>query len=145
MEAYGQLGYWGLFTASFLAATILPFSSEVILSAMLTNGFDAFSLLVCASAGNILGSVVNYGIGILGIRLIQEKFLRMSSAEMDRSVARFKRYGTVSLLFAWVPVIGDPLTVAAGVLRINFSLFLVLVGTGKLLRYAAIITIVSLL
>ncbi len=135
MEALTEYGYLGLFTASFLAATILPFSSEVVLSFLLLNSYDPFNTVAVATAGNVLGSIVNYALGFWGSMLILKKLLRISEKDINNAEQRFRKYGTFSLFFAWVPVIGDPLTVAAGVLKINFVLFLVLVTAGKLLRY----------
>ncbi len=135
MEALTEYGYLGLFIASFLAATILPFSSEVVLSILLLNNYDPFNAVAVATAGNVLGSVLNYAMGLGGSVLILKKLLRMSEKDINSAEQRFRKYGTFSLLFAWVPVIGDPLTVAAGVLKINFVLFLALVAAGKLLRY----------
>ncbi len=135
MNVLAEYGYIGLFMASFLAATILPFSSEVVLIYLLLNNHDPFLSITVATAGNVLGSVVNYALGFWGSFLIMEKLLRLSQQEIARSEQRFKKYGVFSLLFAWVPIIGDPLTVAAGVLKINFYLFLSLVTAGKLFRY----------
>ena len=128
-------GLAGLFVAAFLAATVLPFSSEVLLGLLLTQGMDPVPVLFWATAGNLLGSVTNYGIGLWGSRFVLEKVLRMDPDQVETACGRFQRWGTLSLLLAWVPVVGDPLTVAAGILKTRFSLFLVLVGTGKFLRY----------
>ncbi|MFO7665103.1 MAG: YqaA family protein, partial [Desulfobacterales bacterium] len=126
------------FIASFLAATILPFSSEIVLVFLLLNNHDPFISITVATAGNVLGSVSNYAIGFWGSFLIMEKLLRLSQEEIARSEQRFKKYGVFSLFFAWVPVIGDPLTVAAGILKINIYVFLSLVTAGKLFRYIMI-------
>lgn len=135
MDVLAEYGYIGLFMASFLAATMLPFSSEVVLIFLLLNNHDPFLSITVATAGNVLGSVVNYALGFWGSFLIMEKLLRLSKEEIARSEQRFIKYGVFSLLFAWVPIIGDPLTVAAGVLKINIYLFLCLVTAGKLFRY----------
>ncbi|MGP0566674.1 MULTISPECIES: YqaA family protein [unclassified Nitrospina] len=127
-----------MFTAAFLAATILPLSSEVVLSALLLNGLTPSVLVAIATLGNVLGSVVNYGLGYGGTKLFKRNFSSTSKREIDTALARYQKYGTTSLLFAWVPVIGDPLTVAAGVLRVNLSTFLLLVTIGKLGRYVVI-------
>jgi len=145
MEALSEYGYIGLFMASFLAATILPFSSEVVLIFLLLNSYDPVFSITVATAGNVLGSVVNYGLGFWGSLLVMEKLLRLSKEEIVRSQQRFKKYGVFSLLFAWVPIIGDPLTVAAGVLKINIYVFLILVTAGKLFRYIIVgISVLSL-
>lgn len=138
MELLAEYSYLGLFLSSFLAATLLPLSSELVLGALLKQGFNPYSLLFVATFGNVLGSVVNYGLGAFGGRLILHKWWRMSDPEIQRAEKRFRKFGMFSLLLAWVPVIGDPLTVAAGILKINFFLFLLLVGLGKGLRYMAI-------
>ena len=138
MEILAGYGYIGLFLSLFLAAALLPFSSEVVLGMLLTQGFNPYAALFAATLGNVLGSVVNYGLGAFGGRLVLHKWLRMPDPEIQKAEKRFRKFGIFSLLLAWVPVIGDPLTVAAGVLKINFFLFLLLVTLGKGLRYMAI-------
>lgn len=138
MEFLAQYGYVGLFIAAFLAATILPLSSEVVLTILLLNNLDPTILVIIASLGNVLGSVVNYALGFTGGILFQRKFSTASEKDLNTALGRFKKYGTMSLLFAWLPVIGDPLTVAAGVVRVNIPLFLSLVTIGKLGRYVVI-------
>ena len=135
MEILAEYGHLGLFFASFLAATILPFSSEVVLGVLLSHDFNPYVTVFVATTGNVLGSVVNYGLGVLGSQILLNKFLGISTKQIGKAENRFKKYGAFSLLFAWVPVIGDPLTVAAGILKINFVLFLFLVTMGKFLRY----------
>ena len=138
MECFAGFGYTGLFFASFLAATILPLSSEVVLSFLLLNGLNPSILVGVATVGNVLGSLVNYAIGLWGGVFLVRKVLKISESESVKAQQTFKNYGVFSLLFAWVPVIGDPLTVVAGVLKINVLLFLVLVTSGKLIRYVVI-------
>jgi len=138
VEHLAELGYIGLFIAAFLAATILPLSSEVILSALLLQGLPPNTLILIATAGNVLGALLNYALGYWASLSALKKWLRMSDNAFLNAQQRFKHYGTLSLLFAWVPIIGDPLTVAAGVLRVRLLWFLILVSVGKLLRYMAI-------
>jgi membrane protein YqaA with SNARE-associated domain len=138
MESLSEFGYVGLFTAAFLAATILPLSSEVVLSALLLSGLSPAALVTTATAGNVLGSLVNYVTGYWGGLLVVKKWLGMSEDAFVRAEQRFVKYGLFSLLFAWVPVIGDPLTVVAGVLRVRLRWFIVLVAVGKWLRYVVI-------
>lgn len=135
MEILSEYGYWGMFLSSFLAATILPLSSEVVLAILLSHDFPPVLIVFTATLGNVLGSVVNYGLGILGSWILLHKFFGISSSDIEKAENRFKKYGIFSLLFAWVPIIGDPLTIAAGMLKVNFTAFLFLVSTGKLLRY----------
>ena len=135
MEYFTEFGYTGLLISSFLAATILPFSSELVLSFLLLNGFNPITLVIVATSGNVLGSLVNYAIGLWGCMFVVNKILKISEEEYKKSEKRFHKYGIYSLLFAWVPIIGDPLTVVAGALRINIIVFFALVGLGKLVRY----------
>lgn len=135
MEFLSDYGYWGLFLSSFSAATILPLSSELVLGSLLAHGFDPCMSVGVATIGNVLGSVTNYGLGLLGSRVVFLKLFKMSDQKIKIAQCRFEKYGMFALLFAWVPVVGDPLTVVAGMLKINFVLFVVLVGIGKCLRY----------
>jgi len=138
MEVFADYGFFGLFWSSFLAATLLPLSSEVVMGVLLAHDFSPYGTLLTATSGNVLGSVVNYGLGRLGSRIVVHKIFRLPDTDMQKAEDRFKTYGVFSLLFAWVPVIGDPLTVAAGILKVNFALFLFLVGMGKLIRYLVV-------
>jgi len=138
MEVFLDYGYTGLFIASFLAATILPLSSELVFAGLLLNDLPMANLVIIATAGNSLGSETNYALGYWASQAVIQKYLKMSDEEFVKAEQRYVKYGTFSLLFAWVPVIGDPLTVIAGVLRINVMVFLLLVTTGKFARYLAV-------
>ena len=130
---------WVLFSNSFLAATILPIGSEPLLIYLLGQGMDPWQLLLWASLGNIAGAMVNYLLGRLGSEPLFRKVLRMSPEEVEGARTRFQRFGAPALLLAWVPVIGDPLTVVAGLGRLNPLLFVLLVSIGKVGRYTVII------
>ncbi len=135
MEYFSAFGYYGLFIAAFLAATILPLSSEIVLSTLLLGGYYPATVILTATAGNVLGSLVNYALGYwLSLELVK-KWLKMSEAEFEKAEQRYRKYGLFSLLFAWLPIIGDPLTVIAGILRVRLLWFVILVTLGKLLRY----------
>jgi len=138
LELFSQYGYIGLFLAAFLAATILPFSSEALLLLLIHQTGEWMVPVLAASAGNILGSVVNYWLGYRGSRLLLHKWLRLDDKTIDKAERNFNRYGVYSLLLAWLPVVGDPLTVAAGLFKTRFSLFLLLVSIGKTGRYIAL-------
>ena len=120
-------GYVGLFLSALLAATVLTFSSEAVLVGLM------------ASLGNVLGAAVNWGLGRFCLRWQDRRWFPVDKEKLDRAGRWFSRYGVWSLLLAWVPIIGDPLTFAAGVLRVNFWLFLLLVSIGKAGRYAVVI------
>lgn len=128
-----------MFLAAMLAATILPFSSEVVLAGLLTADLVPVRLLLFASVGNILGAVVNYVLGYRYGKAVALSVLRMSDKQFQRSQHMFERWGKWSLLLCWVPVIGDPLTLLCGVLRTNKTFFICVVSIAKTLRYAAII------
>lgn len=138
MEYFSELGHVGLFISAFLAATILPLSSEIVLSALLLSGLSPTTLVIIATTGNVLGSLTNYALGYWASLVVVKKWLRMSEEDFVRAEQRFVKYGMFSLCFAWVPIIGDPLTVIAGVLRVRLKWFLILVTAGKFLRYVVI-------
>jgi membrane protein YqaA with SNARE-associated domain len=144
MEAFTGLAQWGalgLFVAAFLAATILPLSSEAVLTILVLNEVNPWPLLAVATLGNVLGSVVNYALGFWGGPWLVNGVLKVSTAKLERAQQHFKQYGAWSLLLAWVPIIGDPITVVAGLLKVNFWLFLALVTVAKLARYAVVIAL----
>ena len=138
MEFFTEFGYIGLFLSSFLAATILPLSSEVVLSFLLLNNLNPVLLVSIATIGNVLGAFVNYAIGFWGSIFVIRKVIRISENEFNKAKQRFAKYGVYSLFFAWVPIIGDPLTVVAGVLKVRILIFFILVTSGKLVRYVII-------
>ena len=136
--------YFQLLIISFLAATILPFSSEVVLTTMyLSNSFETYLLLIFASIGNILGSITNWYLG-KKITIFQDrKWFPVSPDQLNRSQKYFQKYGLWSLLLAWVPIIGDPLTLLAGVLNVRFGIFFLLVSISKISRYVFILYLAS--
>ncbi len=126
----------GLFLSAFLSATLLPGTSEALLTALLLEGeADVALLLFAATAGNLLGSLVNWVLGRYFASFRERRWFPVTQASYDRAERWFTRFGSWSLLFAWLPVVGDPLTVAAGLLRVPFWRFFVLVGIGKAARY----------
>ena len=131
--------YLSLFGISFLAATILPFSSELSLAGLIsTSNFNNLLLLIAASLGNILGSVVNWLIGFYSRNFYSKKWFPFNEMQITRSSKWFEKFGKWSLLFAWVPILGDPLTLVAGLLRVRFLDFIILVAIGKVSRYLII-------
>lgn len=133
-------GYPGLFLAALVAATLLPAQSELLLLAMLASRrFDAALLLLVASAGNVLGSTINWAIGRFLAHHRGARWFPVSEAAMSKAEDRYRRFGTLSLLFSWLPIIGDPLTLIAGVLRMPLSRFLLLVTIAKAGRYLVLI------
>ena len=131
-------GYPALFLLSLLASTLIPLGSEWLLIALLFKGLDPVSLVATASIGNFLGACTSYWLGIFGSRFVEGKLLRMDREDSERAERLFARFGSWSLLFTWLPVVGDPLCLVAGVLRISFHRFALLVFTGKAVRYAVV-------
>lgn len=136
-----MVSYLLLFVIGFVAATLLPASSEVLLLSLHQQGNDALGLWLVATAGNSLGSCVNWWLGTEIRRFKARRWFPVNPVQLSRAERHFNRYGYWSLLFAWLPIVGDPLTFMAGILRVKFSLFVVLVTTGKGMRYAAILLI----
>lgn len=131
-----MISYIGLFGSAFIAATILPLQSEAVLVALLAAGaHPAWVLIVVATIGNVLGSVVNWYLGRFLLRFREKRWLPTSEHQLERAQNWYRRYGRWSLLGSWLPVVGDPLTVVAGVLREPLVPFLVLVTIAKGTRY----------
>ena len=143
LSALIHLGYLGMFLSAFLAATILPFSSEVVLSALFGSGLNGFLLLLVASVGNVLGSIVNYVLGYKFGKDIATQKLKVSDVAFTRASDMFTRWGRWSLFLCWVPVIGDPITLVAGVLRSPLWFFVFVVTISKTARYTALLYVLS--
>src|SRR5215213_899768 len=136
--------YIGLFLAALLAATIIPAQSEALLVGLLISGhYQPWLLVTVASVGNILGSILNWLLGYGIQKFKHKKWFPVKEATLDRTVNWYKRYGRWSLLLSWVPIIGDPLTVAAGVMREKLGVFILLVTLAKAGRYC-ILTLITL-
>lgn len=129
---------WSLFFSALISSTLFPGGSEALLLYRLNEGGDAITLVIIATIGNVLGSLITYAMGRLGNEAIHKKWLRMDEAKVARAEVWFGRYGMPSLLLAWLPVVGDPLCLVAGLLRSHAGLFLLLVTIGKAARYAVL-------
>ena len=127
-----------MFASAFLAATIVPFASEVTLAAAIAAGGAVPSLVVVATLGNTLGAVVNWALGRFIERFRDRPWFPADARRLERAQAWFRRYGVWTLLLAWVPVVGEPLTVIAGAMRVRIVPFVLLVATGKGLRYVVL-------
>jgi len=136
--------YLTLFISAFISATLLPSSSEVVLVAMIAQGSSSLWLLwLSATFGNVLGSCVNYWLGTQVLRFKNKKWFPVSQKGLDKAQQQFDKYGVYSLLFAWLPIVGDPLTVIGGIFKVRFSLFILLVAIGKGARYFAVIALAT--
>lgn len=131
--------YLLLFGSAFLAATILPFYSEVVLFVLLREGGNAAVLVTVATLGNTLGAVVNWLLGRYLLHFQDRRWFYFSREQVARAQRWFQRYGFWTLLLAWAPIGGDALTLVAGIMKVRLWLFVLLVGTGKALRYVAVV------
>lgn len=134
--------YLGLFLSAFGAASLLPLQSEAVLVGLLLGGSQpVFALLLVASLGNVLGSVLNAALGRGLERFHDRRWFPVSQARLERAKATYQRYGRWSLLLSWVPLIGDPLTLVAGVMREPWWSFILLVSLAKVGRYLVLAAI----
>lgn len=136
--------YLLLFSAAFLAATLLPFYSEILLAGLVVTSPDRLALLwLVATLGNTFGSVVNWAMGLYLERFKERRWFPVRAADLERAQRWFQRVGVWSLLLAWAPIGGDALTVIGGVMRVRLPVFFALVFIGKGIRYAVVIFIVA--
>lgn len=134
--------YLSLFLLSLISATLLPGGSEVLLATLVhqaTTPFGIFTLWLVASLGNTLGSVVNYALGRYLLHFEHKRWFPFKLNQINSAQRWFERYGKWSLLLAWMPIIGDPLTFYAGLMKTHFWQFVLLVLIGKSVRYALVI------
>ncbi len=136
-----MIAYLSLFGVSFLAATLIPFYSEVALVGLLAAGYDPVLLWLFASAGNTLGAVVNWFLGRYLLHFEHKRWFPFPVSKLHRYQRWYQHFGVWSLLLAWLPVGGDALTFIAGVMKVHLGIFLILVGLGKSLRYAVVIAL----
>jgi len=137
-------GYPALFLLSFLAATVLPLGSEWLLAVLLADGYAASPVVLVATAGNTLGALTTWGVGFWGSDWLIGRVVRVDPETRARAEAQFTRWGSWALLWSWLPVIGDPLCLVAGALRVSWPRFVLLVLTGKFARYTAVAGLVTL-
>ncbi|MFU8817361.1 MAG: YqaA family protein, partial [Pseudomonadales bacterium] len=123
--------------------TLLPAASEVVFAGLLTSGYDPLALWLWATAGNTLGSVINWVMGRYLLHFQDRRWFPFAVDTLGRAQRWFQRYGVWSLLLAWAPIFGDPLTFVAGVMRVRFGVFLVLTAIGKGSRYAILLGLVG--
>ncbi len=142
-----ELGiYGGLFVSAFIAATLLPAFSELSFAASLTETTGTPLILFFAvTSGNVLGATLNWWLGLKITNYQNRRWFPFSPNQINRATIQFQKYGKWSLLFAWLPIVGDPITLVAGVLRTKFSFFILAVSIGKAARYALIWITISFL
>jgi membrane protein YqaA with SNARE-associated domain len=129
-------GYWGMFGAAFLAGSFIPYSSEAVMVALQATGLSAVPLVAYASAGNILGSMVNYSIGRLGRLDWIERYLHVGPEKIEKAQRFLAGRGAWMGFFAFLPVIGTAITIVLGLMRANRLITYISIAIGKTLRYA---------
>ncbi len=141
---FRMFAYLGLFASALIAATLLPMQSEAVLGGLIVLGQQpVWALLLVATLGNVLGSVINWALGRTLMRFGDRRWFPATSAQLERAQAWYRRYGRWSLLGSWLPVVGDPLTVVAGVMGERFVPFVLLVTLAKGGRYLVLAGIVT--
>jgi len=122
-----------LFCSAFLAATILPFSSEATFLFAISEGMNISNAMLFASLGNVLAIIVNY---FLGYWLYDKTHTKLNSSKTGKKSLKYgEKYGYFALFLSWLPIIGDPLTLVAGVLRLKFIWFVIIAGSLRVMRY----------
>ena len=127
--------YLSLFTYSFLASTLIPLGSEGLLAYFISQKLNIIIIILVATAGNYLGAATNYYIGIKGSNTVFNKIIKFNDKEIEKASEKLKKYGPLMLFFSWLPIVGDPLTFVAGLLKYNFKKFTFYVILGKMFRY----------
>ena len=138
--------YTSLFISSFLSSTLLPGHSELTLTAfILMKKYPVINLIFFASTGNILGSLINWCMGYYLTKLKDKKWFPLNKLQLTRASKWFLKYGKWSLFFCWVPIIGDPLTIVAGIFRFPIHIFILIVSFAKTMRYLIIYLVTTII
>ncbi len=137
------MNYITLFFVSFISATLFPMGSEALLLYNLNVNYNMYFLVIFATFGNVLGSCVNYYMGFKGEEYLEKKSI-LKKEKINKYKLFYEKYGSYSLLLSWAPIIGDPLTFIAGILKYDFKKFLFFVFIAKFLRYVFIAIIFSI-
>ena len=139
MDTLFQFGYVGLFIISFLAASLLPLSSELFVLAMPPLGYNIWWVGIVATVGNFAGALLNYYVGWKGSEFMLGRFFKIKESTRKKAEQFYERWGQVSLFFSWVPIIGDPLTAVSGAMKTDLRIFTFWVVLGKALRYVVLL------
>ena len=135
MESFVEFGFFGLFLASFLGATVIPFSSELVLSLLLAKGFDINISIIVATLGNWLGGLSSYFLGSLGKWDFIEKYFRIKKEKIIRFKKKIDKWGSTYAFLCCLPIIGDPIAVSLGFFKTNFVKVSIWMLIGKLAKY----------
>ena len=132
-------GYLGLFGVSFLAATLVPLGSEIFVALMTVSGYEPLLVFTVATIGNTLGSIMNYYVGKLGTNFLLSRYINVGCEKRQNAEQMYRKWGAPVLSLAWIPIVGDPLTVIAGVFNLDLCIFTFWVFLGKSFRYSLVI------
>ncbi|MBR1502841.1 MAG: DedA family protein [Prevotella sp.] len=134
-----QYGYWGMLLAALLAGSFFPFSSEAVMIGLMAAGLDPWILMIYGTVGNVLGSIVNYGLGRLGKMEWIEKYLHVKKADLDKAHRFLAGRGAWMGFFAFLPILGSAITIALGLMRSNIVITFIAITLGKIFRYIILI------
>ncbi|MDR1793719.1 MAG: DedA family protein [Bacteroidales bacterium] len=138
METFIKLGYLGLFLVSFLASTIVPLSSDVVLTGLIAIKGDVWTCIFVATAGNFLGGLTTYGLGYLGKWEWLEKYFKKSKQQVEQFQQKVKKFGVFAALVSWLPFVGDLISLSLGFLRIKPAPVFVMMLIGRFLRFLVV-------
>jgi len=136
MDYYIELGYWGLFVASFLAATVIPLSSEIVLSVLIAKGYDFGASLAVVTIGNWLGGLSSYALGYIGNWQTLERYFGVKKSKVVRVKKYVEQWGSPLAFLCWLPLVGDVFAVGLGFFKVRFPPVALWMLVGKMLRYA---------
>jgi membrane protein YqaA with SNARE-associated domain len=139
IELLTGYGYTGMFIASLLAGSVLPFSSEAVMVGLMAAGLDPWLLALYGTIGNVIGSMINYWVGHMGKTEWFERYLNVKQRDMERAERFMAGRGALMGFFAFVPVIGSAITVLLGLMRANLLITFLSVTAGKIVRYVILI------
>lgn len=134
-----QYGYWGMLLAAFLAGSVFPFSSEAVIIGLMATGLDPWILMIYGTVGNVLGSILNYGVGRMGKMEWIEKYLHVKKEKLAKAHKFLGGRGAWMGFFAFLPVLGSAITIALGLMRSNIVITFIAITLGKIFRYIILI------
>lgn len=138
MEYFHELGYLGLFISSFLSATLIPLSPEIVLSVLIAKGFNIPLSIIIATLGNWFGSIFTYFIGRIGDWRKIEKYFKIKKERVFNFKIKIDRYGSFIAFFSWMPFIGDILALSLGFFKVNFTKVSIWMLFGKTIRFIVV-------
>jgi len=138
MDSLINLGYLGLFLVSFLASTVIPLSSDIVMSSLILLNFDMWTCILVATVGNFLGGLTTYGLGYLGKWEWIEKYFKKSKEDIEKFQHKIQKVGIIAAAFAWLPFIGDVIALALGFLRFKPMPVFCMMLIGRFCRFLVV-------